>query len=134
MEIKKTIDFTNPLVDYKPIKYVKFYKIHKDAVIPKRYSEGAAGYDLTSINNAIIQPHEGVIINTGLFIDLHPSLFGMIVSRSGLSIRNGIEVKNSYIEDRKEIKITLFNNTNIPFTIEKSMRIAQMILIRKNIQ
>ncbi|ORD94402.1 deoxyuridine 5_triP nucleotidohydrolase [Enterospora canceri] len=114
------------------IQRIKFCKIDKAAVIPRRQTTGAAGYDLHSIENVCIGPQESVIIRTGLFILLRPEIFGMIFSRSGLSYKNGIEVKNSYVVDRKEIVITVVNNTNIPFVVESGMRVAQLVFIKKD--
>ena len=37
---------------------INIKKLRSDAVIPKRGSNGAAGYDLYSCNGDVIQPHE----------------------------------------------------------------------------
>lgn len=111
--------------------FVKFYKMNMDAVVPERHSDGAAGYDLRSVDNVSIQPHEAVVVKTGLFIDLNPELFAMVLARSGLAYKNGIEVKNSYVMDRREIEITLKNNKDEIFTVEKGMRVAQMVFFKK---
>lgn len=111
---------------------VKFYKISECSIAPERHTDGAAGYDLRSIENATINPSETVIVKTGLFIDLPKHIFGMILSRSGLSVKFGLEVKNSYVTDREEICVTLHNNTMQPFHVEKGMRIAQLVFMEKN--
>ncbi|KAL6120517.1 deoxyuridine 5 triP nucleotidohydrolase [Nucleospora cyclopteri] len=138
--VKKSENVLNQLADEKKRKTsdfnknqrtVKFYKIKKEAVVPKRHTEGAAGYDLCSQQNVAIHPSECVTIKTGLFIDLEKDLFGMIVARSGLSFKHGIEIKNSYVKDREEICIHLQNNGTEPFQVEKFMRVAQLVFIKK---
>ena len=111
---------------------IKFYKVDVNAVVPERHSTGAAGYDLRSIQNVVVNPNEFVTIKTGLFIDLKNDILGIILSRSGLSFKNGLEVKNSYVVDRKEMEVTLFNNSLQPFQVEKGMRIAQLVFMKKN--
>merc|ERR1712131_436486 len=120
MGIMECTDFKeNNYVEDFPNKkrFVKFYKVNREAVIPKRHTDGAAGYDLCSLNNVVIQPNECVTIKTGLFIDLEKDLFAMIVSRSGLSYKNGIEVKNSYVQDREEMCIHMQNNSDVSFQV-----------------
>ncbi|OQS55663.1 DUT1 [Ecytonucleospora hepatopenaei] len=123
---------TNIQFNKNPFNVVKFYTMTETAIAPERHTDGAAGYDLRSIQNAMLMPGESVKIKTGLFIDLPNEYFGIILSRSGLSVKNGIEVVNSYVEDRKEIEVSLLNHSSQPFNIEIGMRIAQLVFMEKN--
>ena len=68
-------------------KTVKIKKLNKNAIIPTRGSEYAAGMDLYACIDTpiIITPHQTVQIGTGLSIELPHGYFGAIFARSGLT-------------------------------------------------
>ena len=112
---------------------INIKKLRSDAVIPKRGSNGAAGYDLYSCNGDVIQPHETKKFETGLSIEIPNGYFGGIFARSGLSIKEGLRPGNcTGIVDsdyRGNIVVALHNDSNIPKRIEKGDRIAQLVII-----
>ena len=73
---------------------INIKKLRNDAVIPKRSSNGAAGYDLYSCNGDGIQPHETKIFEQGLSIEIPHGYFSRIFARSGLSIKEGLRPGN----------------------------------------
>lgn len=106
----------------------------KNILTPKRKSEWASGFDLSSAetNDITVNPGERALIPTGIGISLVPGLEAQIRSRSGLSLKNGIVVLNSPgtidADYRGEIKIILANFGQEPFVVTFGMRIAQMII------
>ena len=95
---------------------VRYTKLHPDAQIPHRASDGAAAYDLYSTE-------------TGLGMEIPEGWKGEIYSRSGMSYA-GVVVANSPgkidSDYRGEIKVLLHNNDNTDIAcIEKGDRIAQ---------
>ena len=112
---------------------INIQKLRSDAVIPKRGSNGAAGYDLYSCNRDVIQPHETKKFETGLSIEIPHGYFGGIFARSGLSIKEGLRPGNcTGVVDsdyRGNIVVALHNDSNIPKRVEKGDRIAQLVII-----
>lgn len=110
-------------------------KLNKNAIIPTKGSEYAAGYDLYACTNSsiIIMPHETVKIGTGLSIELPNGYFGAIFARSGLATKNGLRPSNCVgvcDEDyRGEYTVALHNDTNEPQTINPMERIAQLVIM-----
>lgn len=110
-------------------------KLHKDAKIPVKSTNYAAGYDLYSLESAEILPHCKTIMKTGISIRI-PALpnpfkvYGSIRSRSGLSAKYNIEVGAGVIDFdyEQEIKVILYNHSNNPIRFEKHTRIAQLVL------
>jgi dUTP pyrophosphatase len=98
---------------------------------PVYQTSGAAGCDLISSCDQIIDPHDWGIIPTGLFIEIPDGYEAQIRSRSGLAAKNGVFVLNSpgTIDNdyRGEIKVILANTSHHPFIIKKGDRIAQMV-------
>lgn len=111
---------------------VKIKKINPDATIPQFAREGDAGLDLCSVERRIIPAGKHMLIKTGLAIELPKNTEAQIRPRSGLALHNGITVLNTpgTIDQgyRGEIGVILINHGEEDFTVEKNMRIAQMVI------
>lgn len=96
----------------------------------------SAGMDLrANIDSPItLQPLERSLVPTGIYIALPPGHEAQIRPRSGLATKHGITVINSPgtvdADYRGELRVSLVNLSNEPFTIEDGERIAQMIVAR----
>lgn len=75
---------------------VKFVKLKENAVIPKRGSEKAAGYDICACidNDVLVMPHQTIKIGTGLAIKPPDGYWGAIFARSGLATKQGLRPAN----------------------------------------
>ena len=79
-----------------------------------------------------LAPGERQIIPTGLAIALPPGYEAQIRPRSGLAAKNGLTLVNSPgtidADYRGEIGAILINHGQESFTVERGMRIAQMVV------
>lgn len=111
---------------------MKIKKINESAILPQYAHEGDAGLDLFSIEEKIIKPGETVLIHTGIQIELPKSTEAQIRPRSGLALKHSITVLNTpgTIDEgyRGEIGVILINHSKVSFTVEKGMKIAQMVI------
>ena len=93
---------------------------------------GDAGMDLYSIETALIPSGEAKLIRTGLQIELPKGTEAQIRPRSGLALKYSVTVLNSpgTIDEgyRGEIGVIIINHGKETFIVEKSMRIAQMVI------
>lgn len=107
-------------------------RVHEDAKMPLQARAGDAGMDLFSIEETVIQPGEWQLIKTGLQIELPQGTEGQVRPRSGLALKHGITVLNSpgTIDEgyRGDVGVVLINHGRVPFTVEKHMRIAQLVV------
>lgn len=107
-------------------------RVHEDAKMPLQARAGDAGMDLFSIEETVIQPGEWQLIKTGLQIELPQGTEGQVRPRSGLALKHGITVLNSpgTIDEgyRGDVGVVLINHSRVPFTVEKHMRIAQLVV------
>lgn len=93
--------------------------LNDDANLPKRSTDGAAGYDLYASESCQIKPGNKMVISTGIAIELPDCLIPghiycmQIMSRSGLSAKNSIEKGAGLIDKdyKGEIKVILYNHT-----------------------
>ncbi len=94
----------------------------------------SAGMDLEAALDAplTLKPGERQLVPTGLAIALPEGYEAQIRPRSGLAFKNGVTVLNSPgtidADYRGEIKVILANLGQEAFTIERGMRVAQMVI------
>jgi dUTP pyrophosphatase len=104
--------------------------------LPTYATAQSAGMDLSAALEEALElgPGDRAMIPTGLSIALPPGYEAQIRPRSGLAVKNGITVLNSPgtidADYRGEIKVILINHGKEAFTIERGMRIAQMVVER----
>ncbi len=102
--------------------------------LPSKMSQLAAGFDLpAAVKEAVtLQPGEIRLIPCGFSMALPAGYEAQVRPRSGLSSRHGITLINSPgtidADYRGEVQAPLVNLGRVPFTIERGMRIAQMII------
>lgn len=114
---------------------IRLKKLHPNAVIPHRATQGSAGLDLSACMDEpiILAPGNLAMIPTGLAVAL-PSAdcVALIYARSGLAVRHGIALSNGVgvvdSDYRGEIKVGLCNVGSEPYTIQPGERIAQMVI------
>ena len=73
---------------------IKIKKLSPKAIIPKRGSENAAGYDLYSTENIVILPAMSYKVHTDIALEIPTGYFGAIFARSGLSTKRGLRPAN----------------------------------------
>lgn len=106
----------------------------KDLPLPAYATEQSAGMDLCAAIDAPItlSPGAYTLIATGIALALPSGYEAQIRPRSGLAAKNGVTVLNSPgtidADYRGEIKVILINHGAESFTIERGMRIAQMVI------
>ncbi|MEW6249508.1 MAG: dUTP diphosphatase [Planctomycetota bacterium] len=106
----------------------------EDLPLPRYMSAHAAGLDLFAANSApiTIAPGEVKLIPTGLFVEIPPGYEGQVRARSGLALRYGLMLPNAPgtidADYRGEVQIILGNCGDAPYTIERGMRFAQLVI------
>jgi dUTP pyrophosphatase len=125
-------------------------RLTETAVLPKRGSSQAAGYDLYADqagtvpecqyleqfagrdcnNNGIIKRTGSYLVSTGIAVKIPIGYYGRVASRSGLAVKNGLEVGAGVIDSdyRGEVKVLLRNLGSQPFEFKSGDRIAQLII------
>lgn len=112
---------------------VKLLKLKENAVIPTYGSPDSAGADLYSADDAlVIEPHQTVLVHTGIALELPKGYAGLIYARSGLATKRGLAPANKVgvidPDYRGEIMVALHNHSSLPQTVEAGERIAQLVI------
>jgi dUTP pyrophosphatase len=106
-----------------------------DVPLPMRMTEHAAGFDLHAAvtDRVTLEPGEIRLIPCGFAMALPPGYEAQVRPRSGLASRQGITLINSPgtidADYRGEVQVPLINHSSTAFTIERAMRIAQMVIV-----
>ena len=105
-----------------------------DLDLPSYETEDAAGMDLRAAvtDDVVLEPGERALIPTGLAIALPSGYEAQVRPRSGLALRNGISLVNTPgtidTDYRGEVGVIMINHGAEAFTVDRGMRIAQMVI------
>jgi dUTP pyrophosphatase len=95
----------------------------------------AAGFDVCAAVEApvALQPGEIKAIPCGFAMAIPPGYEAQMRPRSGLATKHGITMINTPgtidSDYRGEVKVPLINLGKVAFTVERGMRIAQMLIL-----
>ena len=73
---------------------VRIKKLHPEAILPKRATDGSGGYDLFLVEDVLVSDFVVAKGKTGLAIEIPYGWIGRLVPRSSLS-KQGIFITNS---------------------------------------
>ncbi|KAL4802698.1 dUTP diphosphatase [Aspergillus unguis] len=107
-------------------------KLIPTASAPTRGSAFAAGYDLYSAKETVIPAKGKGLVDTGLAVAVPEGTYGRVAPRSGLASKHFIDVGAGVIDAdyRGELKVLLFNFSDVDFTVKEGDRVAQLVLER----
>jgi dUTP pyrophosphatase len=105
-------------------------------LLPAPMSKDAAGMDLPAAVPAdaplVLPPGGRALVPTGFAMALPHGHEGQVRPRSGLAVNHGVTVLNAPgtidADYRGEVRVPLINHGDIPFTITRGMRIAQLVI------
>lgn len=113
---------------------VKITKLNPEAIIPQYAHPTDAGADICAVEETTIMPGETKIVKTGLAVAIPVGYEIQVRPRSGLSLKSGLRIANAPgtidTDYRGEIGIIMTNTKDIPYVIDKGMKIAQLIISR----
>ncbi len=110
-------------------------KLKPTASLPKRATNGSAGFDLVTCTekDIVVKPGEIVKVPTGIAVaPQDDDVVLLIYSRSSLATKYGICLANSVgvvdSDYRGEIIVPILNLGTMPYTIKHGERIAQLVI------
>lgn len=115
-----------------PALQIKVKRLSEEAKLPTRASDSDAGYDLYATNDGTVycHLHTRELIKTGISVAIPKGYYGRVAPRSGLALRDGINVLGGVIDSgyRGEIGVVLHNTGIQDFNFFKGDRVAQLII------
>jgi dUTP pyrophosphatase len=109
---------------------LRFKQLDSRAVLPVRGSALAAGLDICSIEDVELQPKQRTLARTGLAVAIPPGFYGRVAPRSGLAVKQGLDVLAGVIDSdyRGELCCALYNTGDEPIHLPAGSRICQLIV------
>ncbi|KAK3495940.1 dUTPase-like protein [Neurospora crassa] len=127
-----TADTQTPVtkVDQAPPLLIK--KLSDKARLPTRGSAFAAGYDIYASKETTIPARGKGLVDTDISMAVPAGTYGRIAPRSGLAAKNFIDVGAGVIDAdyRGQVKVLLFNHSDVDFVVNEGDRVAQLVLER----
>ena len=105
-----------------------------DLALPQYETAGSAGADIRAAVDAPLrlEPGQRALVPAGFAMALPAGYEAQVRTRSGLAVKNGITVLNAPgtidSDYRGEVRVPLINLSDEAFTVERGMRIAQLVI------
>ncbi len=109
--------------------FINYKLLTKTAQMCLKEDRWDAGYDLFADEDKTIHGQSREVVKTGIAIEMPRNLAGFIWPRSGLSVKQGIDVLAGVIDAgyRGEIMVCLYNTSNEVVQMKRGDRIAQIV-------
>jgi dUTP pyrophosphatase len=110
--------------------FLRYKKLAKDARIDIPVFKGDAGYDIHSIEDKIIKAKSSEIVRTGIAIEVEEDYWCELRTRSGMGIKNCLQVHMGTIDSgyREEITVKIYNHGTQDHQIKKGDKIVQLVI------
>ena len=121
---------TSTNISYNEIE-LKVVKTHPDAKLPHRAHASDSGYDVYSVEEAIVPGRGSVVVPVGLTLAyITPGYWFRVEPRSGLGFKHNLQPHLGIIDNgyRGDLGIKLYNFSDTNVTLIKGTKIAQLIL------
>jgi len=108
----------------------------RDLPLPAYATAGAAGFDLLAAvpDDIALAPGQRLAVPCGIALALPAGYEAQVRPRSGLALKHGVTVLNAPgtvdSDYRGEVTAILINHGDVPFTVSRGMKIAQVIIAR----
>lgn len=112
--------------------------LSRGMTMPAYATSGSAAVDMRAAIDedapVTIAPGARAMIPTGMAISLeNTNVVAILAARSGLAIKSGINLANGIgvidSDYRGEICVGLYNSSDVPFTVHRGDRIAQLMFM-----
>jgi|ETNvirnome_2_130_1030620.scaffolds.fasta_scaffold03661_3 deoxyuridine 5'-triphosphate nucleotidohydrolase len=110
---------------------LKVMKTHPKAKLPKRAHSSDSGYDIYSVEDAVVPARGSVVVPVGLQLSyITPGYWFRVEPRSGLGFKRNIQPHLGIIDNgyRGDLGIKLYNFSDANVTLTEGSRIAQLVL------
>lgn len=102
--------------------------------VPAPASAGAAGADVMSAEDVLLEPGARRLVRTGFAFAIPAGFEMQVRPRSGLALRHGVTLPNTPAtidsDYRGELMVAVINLGAEEFQIARGMRIAQLVVAR----
>ena len=128
--LRRRLEIAEEFVRQKARPEVLRVRLDPGAYLPQRAHETDAGLDLRTPEYAYVRAGGSTVIDTGVHIQLPPNTAGVLMSKSGLNIKDGI-VSDGLIDQgyTGRIKVKLYNHGTEAKQFKAGDKISQLVVL-----
>ncbi len=105
-------------------------KLDSGAKMPTRAHDSDAGLDIYARESQIVHARGSAKFDTGVHIELPRGTVGMLKSKSGLNVKNGITSEGVIdVGYTGSIVAKLYNNSDEDYTVNAGDKITQLVIL-----
>lgn len=105
-------------------------KILEGGFMPIRAHSTDAGLDLRSPIDVFVPAKEAVCIDTAVCVELPENTVGMVKSKSGLNVHNGLQCEGVIdVGYTGSIRVKLYNHSCLNYFVRRGDKIAQLVIM-----
>jgi len=119
---------------------VRIKRIDKDLPLPIYETSGSVGFDILAREDVLIKPNGIELIPGNLVVEVPTGFMLMVASRSSTPRKKGLlkphgigVIDQDYCGPTDEIKIQMYNFTNIDVQVKRGEKIAQGVFVRVDV-
>jgi dUTP pyrophosphatase len=111
---------------------IRVQRTTDSASLPRVMQPGDVAADLTASQGVTVPARGRAMVPTGLILELPEGFRARVHSRSGLSLKHGIEAGAGLIDQgyRHEVGVLLYNHSDVDFPVAVGDRVAQLCIER----
>jgi dUTP pyrophosphatase len=119
---------------YKATVEIKAFR--EDAIIPKKATESAAGYDLCAWlkdsydEQTLVTPHSTLIVPTGLNVNIPNGYEIQCRIDSEIVNKYAVCCMNISVNEEGELYVNLINHNKIPFSLKHNQKIGSFYFVK----
>lgn len=100
------------------------------AFMPEKAHNADAGFDIKTPYTVVIQPHDSIVVDTGVCMLIPEGYVGMLKSKSGLNVKHGITGEGVVDAHYKgSIVAKLYNHSDEPHIFNTGDKLIQIVLL-----
>jgi len=104
--------------------------LDEGAYTPERAHLTDAGADLRTPADVTVPAHGSAIVHTGVHVELPEGCAGLLVSKSGLNVKHGVQSTGLIDEGYTgEIVAKLYNHSDVPCVLARGSKVTQLVVI-----
>jgi len=116
---------------------IKIKRIDKSLPLPVYETAGSVGFDILAREDLVIEPKNIALIPANIIVEVPTGYMLIVASRSSTPKKKGLMtphgfgiIDHDYCGPQDEIKIQVFNFTDVLVSIKKGEKIAQGVFVR----
>jgi len=116
---------------------VRIKRIDTTLPLPVYETEGSVGFDLVAREGMTIAPGSIELIPANVIVEVPKGHMLVVASRSSTPRKKGLTpphgfgiIDHDYCGPKDEVKIQVYNFSNVPVVIERGEKIAQGVFVR----